>query len=163
MNDINVLESRIRAAHERIRAGLDAIPAAVAAAPAVPPSPDTSDALSRQLDEERTVNAQLEERVLALKERQDSKLSGLQAQVHEQAEQMAEYDQEMQRLQQANAELRAVAAEMREALMDDVSEPELVNRAVIAELDAIKAVQAADRAEVESIMSQLTPLLKEAQ
>lgn len=165
MSDISVLERRVRAALERIAASVDEMPFAseATAAPSVSTSVPVDDALRRQLEEERTVSAQLEERVRALKERQDSKLSGLEAQVQGQRDQMADYDREMQRLQQANAELRAVAAEMREALMDGVSEPELVNRAVIAELDAIKAAQAADRAEVEAIMSQLGPLMKEAQ
>ena len=161
MNDINVLDGRIRAALERVRAGLDRAPAAAAPVTGAPPQDAT--ALRAQLDEERTVNAQLEERVRALKDRQDSKLSGLEEQVAAQKGQLADYDREMQRLQQANAELRAVAAELREALMDEVAEPELVNRAALAELDALRAVQAADRAEVDVVMAQLAPLLQEAE
>lgn len=160
MNDINVLDGRIRAALERVRQGLEK---PVAAAPVADGAPaDDAAALRTQLDEERTVNAQLEERVRALKERQDSKLGTLEAQVEAQGGQLADYDREMQRLQQANAELRAVAAELREALMEEVAEPELINRAAIAELDALRAVQAADRAEVDGVMAQLAPLLQEA-
>lgn len=161
MNDINVLEGRIRAALERVRLGLEG--SASVAAPTVGAPGQDAAALLAQLDEERTVNAQLEERVRALKDRQDSKLNALEAQAEAQRGQLAEYDQQMQRLQQANAELRAVAAEMREALMDEVAEPELINRAALAELDALRAVQAADRAEVDGVMAQLAPLLQEAE
>ena len=163
MNDINVLDGRIRAALERVRVGVDATSRAVAAVPSDSPKPGADAAgLQARLDEEKTVNAQLEERVRALKERQDEKLSGLEAQTASQHAQLAEYDRQMQRLQQANAELRAVAAEMREALMQNVAEPELVNRAAVAELDALRAVQAADRAEVDVVMAQLAPLVEEA-
>lgn len=164
MSDINALDGRIRAALERVRHQVDRLASAAATAPAVPASPVAGDsgALQSQLAEERTVNAQLEERVKALKERQDSKLSRLEATIEAQKGHMADYDREMQRLQQANAELRAVASEMREALMSDVADAELVNRAVIAELEAVRAAQAADRAEIEVVMAQLDPLVREA-
>ena len=160
MNDINVLESRIRAALERARKGLDR--QGTVTVPAVASDDSDAENLRSQLREERTVNAQLEERVRALKERQDSKLGVLESQVAEQKEQLADYDAQMQRLQQANAELRAVAVELREALMQEIAEPELINRAAIAELDALRAAQAADRTEVDVVMAQLAPLLQEA-
>lgn len=159
MSDINALDGRIRAALERVRREVDRL----TAAPATPAAAISGDsgALQTQLAEERTVNAQLEERVKALKERQDSKLSRLETTIEAQKGHMAEYDREMQRLQQANAELRAVASEMREALMSEVAEAELINRAAIAELEAVRAAQAADRAEIEVVMSQLDPLVRE--
>lgn len=159
MSDINALDGRIRAALERVRQEVDRLTAAPAA-PAAAIAGD-SGALQTQLAEERTVNAQLEERVKALKERQDSKLSRLETTIEAQKGHMAEYDREMQRLQQANAELRAVASEMREALMSELAEAELINRAAIAELEAVRAAQAADRAEIEVVMSQLDPLVRE--
>lgn len=159
MSDINALDGRIRAALERVRQEVDRL----TAAPAAPATamPGDSGALQAQLAEERTVNAQLEERVKALKERQDSKLSRLETTIEAQKGHMADYDREMQRLQQANAELRAVASDMREALMAEVAEAELINRATIAELEAVRAAQAADRTEIEVVMSQLDPLVRE--
>jgi len=159
MSDINALDGRIRAALERVRQEVDRLTAAPAAPAAAMPGDGA--ALQTQLAEERTVNAQLEERVKALKERQDSKLSRLETTIEAQKGHMADYDREMQRLQQANAELRAVASEMREALMSEVAEAELINRAAIAELEAVRAAQAADRAEIEVVMSQLDPLVRE--
>lgn len=159
MSDINALDGRIRAALERVRQQVERLAQTPAAA--APVASGDSGALQTQLAEERTVNAQLEERVKALKERQDGKLNRLEATIEAQKGHMADYDREMQRLQQANAELRAVASEMREALMSEVAEAELVNRAVIAELEAVRAAQAADRAEIEVVMSQLDPLVRE--
>lgn len=163
MSDINALDGRIRAALERVRRQVDVLtaPATAAVAPASVAVGDG--ALQAQLAEERTVNAQLEERVRALKDRQDGKLRRLEATIETQKSNLLDYDREMQRLQQANAELRAVASEMREAMMTDVAEAELINRAAVAELEAVRAAQAADRAEIEVVMAQLDPLMREAE
>lgn len=164
MSDINALERRISAALNRAREGVDRL----AAAPTMPPVATTPVSagdgdLASQLTEERTVNAQLEERVRALKERQDGKLSGLEAEVDAQKVQLADFDRDIQRLQQANADLRAVAAEMREALLASTAEAELINRAVLAELEAVKAAHAVGTAEAAAIIAQLTPMLEGAQ
>ena len=74
---------------------------------------------------------------------------------------MIEMDKELQRLQQINAELRAVASEMRLALAEGVAEPELVNKATMAEIDALNASRAADRAEVAAVLAELKPLVEE--
>ncbi|MEL6960659.1 MAG: hypothetical protein AAGL89_17105, partial [Pseudomonadota bacterium] len=86
MSDIESLEGRITAALDRISAGAERLaalePAPVAADGA--PSEDLAAQvaqLTARLDEERTANAQLEERVKLLKERQDGKLAELEANV----------------------------------------------------------------------------------
>ena len=71
MSEITALESRLTAALDRIRAGVDSL--------AVGPVIDASSGLEAQLAEERVANAQLEERVKALKERQDNKIAELEA------------------------------------------------------------------------------------
>ena len=71
MSDIAALEGRITAALDRIRSGLDQVAAAA------PAGGDASAALQDQLDEERTANAQLVERVRALKEAQDGRMANL--------------------------------------------------------------------------------------
>lgn len=162
MNDIIELESRIAGALGRIRRQVEGITnpeePAVVAAPAE--GGDTA-ALHAQLAEERTVNAQLEERVRALKDRQDGKLAELEGRAEADATRLAALDAELQRLQAVNADLRAVASEMRRALQDEVADPELVNRAALAELEAVSAAQGADRAEVDAILSELAPLIGE--
>lgn len=153
MSEISEFESRITSALARIRRQVEALeePADEAA--------DTVPALRQKLDEERTVNAQLEERVRALKERQETKITELESAVGNGRTRLAELDHELQRLQQVNAELRAVAGEMSKALGDGVAEPELVNRAMMAELEALRAAQSADRAEMQAILAELDPVL----
>jgi DNA repair exonuclease SbcCD ATPase subunit len=167
MNEITELEGRIAAALGRIRRQVEAIgqtapePETAGGPAEGPDSAALIAELTARLDEEQTVNAQLEERVRALKDRQDGRLAELEAQSAAAAERLTRMDAELQRLQAVNADLRAVATEMRRALQDEVADPELVNRAAIAELDALRAARDADRVEVEAILTELVPLMGE--
>lgn len=163
MSDISILEGRITAALDRIRRGvewMDELAAAAPAGPADAADPDTA-RLRGQLDEERTVNAQLEERVRALKERQDGRVAQLEAEVADNHARLASTDADLQRLRQANADLRDVAGQLREALASGVAEPQLINRAMLAELEALRATRAADLAEVNAVIAELRPLIGE--
>ena len=151
MSDINALQARITAALDRIRAGLDAIPSAEAAQ-------DGKD-LEIQLAEEKTANAQLVARVEALKERQDGRVAELEAQVSAQAQHMAALDAELQKLRASNADMRDVNAQLRSAAADGVANAELINRAMMAEIDALHAQRGADRAEVDAIIAELSPYI----
>jgi len=160
MSDTTQAEARITAALERIKQGLEALPQAAPAASAPEADgPDVS-ALQAKLDEERTANAQLEERVKVLKERQDGKLAELEAAVETGRARSARMDRELQRLRQVNAELRDNNSQLREALTKGVSEPHLVNKAMLAELDALRATRAADAAEMDAILEELTPIIE---
>lgn len=156
MSEITELEGRITTALGRIRRQVEAM------APAASQGADTVPAMQAKLEEERVVNAQLEERVRVLKERQDNRLAQLESHVEQSRTRMIEMDKELQRLQQINAELRAVANEMRAALTEGVAEPELVNKAAMAEIDALTASRDADRAEVAAVLAELKPLIEEA-
>lgn len=172
MSDFPQIESRISNALERIRLGIDTLmtPPDVDAAPAQvaekAPSVDTSaleaqvGELSAKLDEEQTANAQLEERVKLLKERQDGKLAELESNVDAGRARAARMDRELQRLRQVNAELRDINSQLREAVTAGVSEPHLVNKAMLAELEALRATRAADAAEMDAIMAELTPIIE---
>lgn len=153
MSDIPHLEHRITAALDRIRRGVEAASAASREGA-------QSEDLARQLDEEKTANAQLEERVRLLKERQDGKLAELESNVEAGRTRAARMDRELQRLRQVNAELRDNNAKLREALAAGVSEPHLVNKAMLAELEALRAVRAADAAEMDAILDELTPIVR---
>lgn len=157
MTDVSGLEDRINAALGRIEAGLGAMaekPAPIAPAPA----PD----LQGQLDEERAANAQLEERVRALKDRQDTKIAELTAKVAEQKGLLASLDVEMQRLRASNADLREVSGQLRKAADDGAVDAELINRAMMAEVEALTAQRASEAAEVDAILMELKPLIAEA-
>lgn len=156
MDDQSQIRSRLMDALTMIEAGLDRLQSAEDG------TPDPV-ALAAALADERVVTAQLEQRVRTLKERQDQRLAALDAQIAAQRDQISSLDGDLQRLRQANADLRDVAGQMRAALADAVSEPELVNRAMLAEIEALRAVRAADLAEVNAVLADLQPLVEEAQ
>lgn len=161
MSDISILEGRITAALDRIRRGvewMDELAAAVPDGPSGVPAQEAG-ALRAKLDEERTVNAQLEERVRALKDRQDGRVASLEAEVAENRARLTGIDDDMQRLRQANAELRDISGQLREALAQGVVEPQLINRAMLAELEALRATRAADLADVNAVIAELRPMI----
>lgn len=164
MTDLTLLETRLSAALGRIRAGVDAIPVAPAAPEVAPPDTSAADAqvaeLSTKLEEERTANEQLEARVKLLKERQDGKLAELESNVEAGRARAARMDRELQRLRQVNAELRDINGKLRDAIAEGVSEPHLVNKAMLAELEALRATRAADAAEMDAILEELTPIIE---
>ena len=160
MSDINSLQGRITAALDRIGAGVSQLnkvsPQAESTAVA------EADALRGQLEEERSANAQLEERVRVLKERQDGNIAKLEKRVETQAATLAGLDAELQRLRASNAELRELNAQLRSAASDGATSPELINRATIAEVEALAAQRATDEAEIDAIITELKPLIEEA-
>ena len=151
MSEIAVLEARITAALDRISIGLAKSGGAV-----------DDGTLANALETERDANAQLQERVKVLKERQDGKISELEARVANQQDQMAKLNEELHKLRASTAEASSLAAELRAAAAAGATDPELINRALMAEVDALTAQRAADAAEVAAIVSELKPLVEEA-
>ncbi|MEL7082079.1 MAG: hypothetical protein AAGK82_11780 [Pseudomonadota bacterium] len=146
MSDIEDHEKRLTAALERISSGLDKLDADGSGEAA---------ALKTELDEEKLANAQLQERLKTLTARQAAADEAA-------ADKATQLDLELQRLRQANSELRASNTALREANAKGVGEPHLINKAMLAELEALRAARAAEIAEAESIIGALTPLLDEA-
>lgn len=161
MTDITDLQARITVALDRIGQGLEALerPAAETAAE------DNSGEIARltaELEEERTANAQLEERVRAIKEKQDSAVETLSTEVDRLRGLLEEEEAAVSRLGRVNAELRANNAALREAMTAGLAEPHLVNKAMMAELEALRAAQGADRADLDAVLGELGPLIAEA-
>ncbi len=160
MNEITDIRTRIEYALDRIGKGLDALqPIPVNPPDAIDPA--VVRALQDQVAEEKTANAQLEERIRVLKSRQDSQLAALEAQIATQRSQLADLDRDLQRLRESNADLRDLAGQLRAKMADNVAEPELVNRAMMAEIEALRATRAADLAEVTAILNELKPVIEE--
>ncbi|MBD0864672.1 MAG: hypothetical protein GDA36_03215 [Rhodobacteraceae bacterium] len=174
MIQIDELQARISAAIERIGAGMDQLAEQAAAVPG-PADPD----VLRALEDERIANAQLEERLRALKAKhvqesaalheitrldsaKDAELQLLRSEVGKQAEVMARLDQELQHLRAANDQLRKINAALREANAEGVGEPHLINTAMLAELEGLRAARNADAAETGAILGKLEPLLAAA-
>ncbi|WP_428925503.1 hypothetical protein [Marinibacterium sp. SX1] len=153
MSEIEELQGRIVAAMQRIRTGLDGLGPAVDA-----PEPGLAEAL----EEERLANAQLAERILSLRARHDTELATLKKEIEAQSDAMARLDMDVQRLRQANDQLRDSNAQLRAANEEGVGAPDLINKAMLAELEALRAARAAETAEAGAILARLQPLLAAA-
>lgn len=157
MSDIEDYQRRITAALDRIGKALEARPAAA----------DGGD-LAAELEAERVANAQLEERVRAIKEKQETTVSALEktvedlnAEVASLKDALADRDGGLQRLRKVNAELRRSNAALREAHKAALPDAHLVNTSMMAELEALRADHAAGAAELSEIAAVLEPILAE--
>ena len=157
MSDIAALEGRITAALDRIREGMARQQSLLTAED---PSSD-AETLRTQLKEERIANIQLENRVSALKVRQDGTISDFEGRVTSHAPVLAAMEVEVHRLRVANAELLDVTAQLRVAAVDGITAPELLNRVTLAEVEALQAQRASEATEMDAIISSLKPLIEE--
>jgi hypothetical protein len=103
MSDIAELERRVSRALDRISDAVARIPAG------------GGEDLSEALAAEREANAQLEARVAAIKERQETKVAMLEAEVRELRAALLDRDAEVQRMREVNAGFRDSNAALREA------------------------------------------------
>jgi hypothetical protein len=72
---------------------------------------------------------------------------------------MSQLDLDLQRLRQANQKLTAACEQLRKANAEGVGDPNLINAAMQAELDALRAARAAEMSQADALLSALTPLL----
>ncbi|MHA6323898.1 hypothetical protein [Roseivivax sp. CAU 1753] len=163
MSDIDELERRIAAALDRIATGVEGL-GGDASVEEAPPEADAGAlaALQAALDDERLANAQLEERVKAIRDKQEGQFASLRAEADEARRGLAALDHDLQRLRHANEMLTATNREMREALQENVGEPHLINKAMLAELESLRAARASETSEANAILGVLSPLLAEA-
>ena len=154
MSEIDELQRRITAAMDRVAGGLDQLGAN---------SGGGTPALEQALEDEKLANAQLSERVRLLKQRQDDELADIKATAAAATAQMAGLDLEVQRVRKANDELRNSNQALRAANEAGVGEPHLINKAMMAELEALRAARAVDVSETNAIIDALTPLIADAE
>jgi hypothetical protein len=154
MSDIEELQRRITAAMDQVAFGLEKLGTVAPAGP----DPETL----RLLDEERTANAQLQERVRGLRTKSDAELATLRMQIEEGDARMAQLDIELQRVRRANAQLSVACAALRDANAEGVGDAHLINKSMLAELEALRAARAADVAEASVILASLQPLVDAA-
>ncbi len=156
MSDIADYHGRITAALDRIGRGIDAI---------VEPDRKAGDqgsdtvALREALEAERSTNAQLTERVRAIKDKQETTVATLEAKVARLGADLDRAGQEVQRQKRLAGELADTNRALREAVEKGLSDPGLVDAALRTELAALQADRAADIAEMAAILSELTPLV----
>ncbi len=153
MSEIEELQRRITAAMDQVAFGIEKLGAASA-------GPD--DATLGLLEEERTANAQLQERVRSLRAKAQADVAALREQLDAGEARMAQLDVELQRVRRANAQLSDACAALRDANTEGVGDPHLINKAMLAELEALRAARAADVAEASVILASLQPLVDAA-
>ena len=84
------------------------------------------------------------------------------AELERQNEALVRLDTELQQLRQANEELRASNAALREANAQSLGDAGLINTAMEAEIEGLRAAQASDQAQVNAVLAKLEPLLVNA-
>jgi uncharacterized protein (DUF885 family) len=162
MQEITELEKRIAAALDRIGKGMDRLvsqPRAAAPAPGAAPMSHDS-ALRAQLEEEKSLTAQLQARLRAAKDRETK--GDLQEKVDRLTQELDVQGLELQRMRRVNASLREQLESLRTAAASGVTEPGLINKATLAELDALRATRLTEIAEMDDILAALEPHLTEA-
>lgn len=112
-------------------------------------------------NENNDLRAQLEEALTALNAAQagdspEDVDSGISATLDARLE---ELDGELQSLRASNDQLRDANSALRSANAEGVGDAELINQALEAEIQGLRAARAADQAEVNAVIARLAPLL----
>lgn len=181
MTDIADLENRLSAALDRIAGGIDHLGASSGPVFTSTSISDDSEvaALRVALEEERTANAQLKERIKALTAAAEAREAGDDAgaaaamsEAHRQeieairdaaAEERAAWEglnQRLVRLRRSNKLMRSNTLALRQAATDMAVDANLINSSLQVELDATKAAHELERAEADVIIKTLLPLVK---
>lgn len=156
MSDIVELERRITAALARIGEGIDRLDAADRDLP----SRDEMEALRDALEAERSANAELSERVTALRTGQESDAAEHARLVEGLRADISGLEGEVQRLRSVNARLRETSAALRDANAQGLGDAGAIDAAMRAELEALEQLRASDRAELDAIVAELMPLIE---
>lgn len=164
MQEIAELERRITAALERIGQGVASLATAPTADSELPLSMAEAELarLTEALDEERMANAQLNERLRVVRDKDSGDKVALETQVHELTAQLAAQSVDLNRLRRSADQMTAEMADLRHVAQMGVTEPEHINKAMLAELTALRAARASEALELAEIVAALNPLIAEA-
>lgn len=161
MVDITEYESRITAALDRITKGLEGLeaPQVVDAGSS---EEDTAEIarLTQALEDERTVTAQLEERIKGIKDQLEGRVSGMETALEEARASVTAVDTELQQLREVNEKLRESNVALRDANAEGLADAELINASLMAEVEALRAGREADAAEMGAVLTQLDAILE---
>lgn len=170
MSDLAELERRLFAALDRIGKGLEAIPAKAAAAAPLPQASailaEDKDAdiarLKAALRDQTALTAQLQDRLRAARDRDGATNPQLEQKLERMTRQLDVQGIELQRMRKTALTLREQLRVLREAQMGAV-EPQMINKALLAEIEAMRATRLTEMAEMDDILAELTPLIEEAE
>lgn len=167
MQDLAELERRIAAALQRIGDGIEAI---TTPPPATETATDTSADLAEltaALAAERAANDDLRAQIAALQDvapaqaQPPADVADLQAKIDRMTAQLDVQGLEMQRMRKTVVQLRENLRGMRRSQAANLADPEQINRAMMAELEAIRVTRLSEVAEMDEILTELTPLIRE--
>jgi predicted nucleic acid-binding Zn-ribbon protein len=158
MQDITELEKRITSALERIGKGVDRLAQTPRSAPQA--SGASEAALRARLEDEKALNAQLQDKLRAAKEREPK--GDLHEKIDRLTQQLDVQGLELQRMRRTAAALRDQLSALRDAEAAKVADPSLINKAMAAELDALRALRLSEVAEIDEILAALDPHIVEA-
>ncbi|WP_296766439.1 hypothetical protein [Sediminimonas sp.] len=179
-DDITELERRLTAAMDRIGQGVealseraaDAAETAETAAPeagggdTAPPAVGADDAggedvarLRQELEDERLVSAQLEERIKALHRKHDARMAELEKDLGAARTALSEMGEALETLKAKSDALHRNAEALRAA--EGKAGADLLDNSLRDELETLRAARAADVAEARAIKAALEPLLSD--
>ena len=117
--------------------------------------------LKAELEAERSANAQLTERVRAIKEKQETLLTALERKVQTLSAQLEQQGGELQRQRLMNVSLTRTNQKLSDSLREGVADPGVLNEALRTEVEAMRLSRMAEMAEMEEILAELRPLVGE--
>jgi len=176
MQDLAELERRIAAALHRIGDGIETLTSAANASASAVPLEDHGSAadaeriqqLEQALSAERHTVAALREQLEAQAEQApaadsapDTDRADLEARIEKMTALLDVQGLEIHRMRKTVVQLRENLRGLRRAQTANLADPEQINRAMMAELEAIRVTRLSEVAEMDEILTELTPLIKE--
>lgn len=161
MQDLVELERRITDALNRIGAGLERPGSSETGTP-----PDETVArLEAQLAAERETSAQLRRdlaaaQIAAPPAALDGDHAALQARIEQMTRQLDVQGLEMHRMRKTMVQLRENLRGLRRAQAANLADPEQINRAMMAELEAMRVDRLSEVAELDEVLTELTPIIR---
>lgn len=150
----------VQAEAETLRSGLAEAKSRADTAPEAGGDAEALRTVEAERDEARAEAAKLRDKLAA--QNGSGRLAAVQAADDAEAAQarVTELEASLSAIRQVNAQLRQNNAALREAHTAGLPDAGLINEGLQAELDALRAARNADRAEIDSVLSALAPLLK---
>ncbi|MEM6409648.1 MAG: hypothetical protein AAF700_14705 [Pseudomonadota bacterium] len=155
MSDISELENRITAALDRIAWSVENQPATLAGDA---PTAAADEDLLEELEIERATNA----RLVASREKHVARIERLETRVLRMSDRLQNAEMANKRLESVIEELSKQNDALREANASGTDAGETINAGLVAQLDSLKAQRKQDLQDLDDILSELAPLVKEA-
>ena len=117
--------------------------------------------LKTALAAEKATVSQLDERLKASKDRDQPSQTQLEAKVEKMTQQLDVQGLELQRMRKSTVQLREHLRVLHEAAADNMAKPHLINKAMLAELENLRATRHTETAEMDEILAEVNALIEE--